>query len=130
MISMDDMDKIKSGAARLIDVIGLNAPDEVVRHEINLMRQLAGQPTENQKVIFKNGPLPPNPDGRNYERAEWAGLALRAFMDRTGTDIEDVVADFLDDLMHWCDRNDVSFQHEYERGRGMYRDETSQEVLF
>lgn len=130
MISSNDMDKIKSGAARLIDVIGLNAPDEVVRHEINLMRQLAGQPPKIGAVQFKNGPLPPNPDGRNDDRAQWADVALRVFRDQAGTDYGDVAADFLCDLMHWCDRNDFDFKKELENGIDMYEEETAEEVPF
>lgn len=75
-------------------------------------------------------PIPPDPEGRNMDRAAWADVACRAFMDRTGTDFEDVVADLLCDLKHWCDRNNVSFMQELRRAEGMYRDETREELPF
>ena len=48
--------------------------------------------------------LPPDPDGQNDDRAEWAGRAISAFQIQTGTDFDDALPDLLCDLMHWCDR--------------------------
>ncbi len=36
--------------------------------------------------------LPPDPENMNDSRAEWAGLALSTFMQRTGADQEDALA--------------------------------------
>jgi hypothetical protein len=68
--------------------------------------------------------IPPNPDGRNGERAEWAFVAIEAFENRTNCDREDAISDLLTDLMHWCDRHNVDFKQEMRRARGMYEDET------
>lgn len=75
---------------------------------------------------------PPDPDGINNERAEWARFALDAFMQRTGTDPQDSISDLLCDLMHFCDRTrfeddpDVppTFAEELERAQRNYRGET------
>lgn len=67
--------------------------------------------------------IPPDNDGRNGERANWAFVALGVFEGRTGTDREDYVADLLCDLMHWCDRNGQEFHHQLNRAKGMYGDE-------
>lgn len=69
--------------------------------------------------------LPPDPDEMNNERADWADSAICDFVNNTGTDHEDVLADLLDALMHWCDRNGFDFDKELMRGRGMYDNETS-----
>lgn len=68
--------------------------------------------------------LPPDPDGQNDDRADWADAALKAFQKKTRTDDEDAVADLLTDLMHWCDRNNHDFGHELERARDNYSAET------
>lgn len=49
--------------------------------------------------------VPPDPEGFNEQRAEWAGLALSTFQRVTGTDPESALPDLLADIMHWCDRN-------------------------
>lgn len=69
-------------------------------------------------------PLPPDPEGQNDNRADWANTGLRAFQQRTGTDDEDMVADFIADIRHWCDRNGVDFERELARGWEMYEEET------
>jgi hypothetical protein len=69
--------------------------------------------------------LPPDIDGRNGERAEWAELAIVAFEERTGIDREDAVADLLCDLMHFCDRHDgFDFAADLNRAQGHYAAET------
>lgn len=72
--------------------------------------------------------LPPDPDGQNDERAAWAHTALLAFQNETGTDDEDLLADLLADLLHWCDRHGYSFEDELHRARGMYHDETQDDA--
>lgn len=71
--------------------------------------------------------LPPDPDGRNRERASWANFAVAAFRVSTGTDREDALTDLLADLMHLCDQEEKwsDFDCELERARGHYQEETS-----
>ena len=68
--------------------------------------------------------FPPDPEGMNDSRAEWAGAALSAFMRETGTDEEDALGDLLADLIHWCDRNKYDFDAALDRARGHYEAET------
>lgn len=53
--------------------------------------------------------LPPDPEGMNDRRAAWAASALSVFMHVTGTHPDTALPDMLCDLMHWCDRNEWSF---------------------
>jgi hypothetical protein len=69
--------------------------------------------------------LPPDPEGRNGDRAEWAAAAIRHFQCHTGTDWEDAVADLLCDLIHFCDREGFDFAHELDRARMHYEAETT-----
>lgn len=62
------------------------------------------------------------------ERSKWAGSALSLFSVETGSDLpEDAPADFLCDVMHWCDRHDMSFRNELDHAYRHYRDETTKE---
>jgi hypothetical protein len=70
-------------------------------------------------------PLPPDPEGMNNDRAEWAGAALRQFRSVTGTDFEDALSDLLGDLMHWADRNGVTFDDQLSCARMHYEAETA-----
>ena len=66
----------------------------------------------------------------NTDRAEWAEVALLAFMRKTGADREDALSDLLSDLMHWCDRNSgQSFEAELARAREHYAYETRPEYV-
>lgn len=72
---------------------------------------------------------PPDPeeaDGEdmNGKRAEWAKAAIIAFVEATGTDLEDAVADLIADLGHFCDRHGMKLAKELGRGEDMYRFET------
>lgn len=71
--------------------------------------------------------LPPDPGGMNDLRAAWAGESLRTFIDETGGDEEDALADLLGDLMHWCDRNNHDFDAALDRARFHYDVETATE---
>jgi len=71
--------------------------------------------------------LPPDPEGMNDSRAEWAGAALSSFMMVTGTDEEDALGDLLADLMHWADRNGYDFDAALDPGRWHYDAETDRE---
>jgi len=75
-------------------------------------------------MSMRSRKLPPDPDQMNDDRSEWAQAALSAFIVETRTDKEDAVADLLADLMHWCDRNKLEFDHELNRARDHYRAET------
>lgn len=69
--------------------------------------------------------LPPDPEGMNDRRAEWAGHALAAFMSQTGTDSNSAVTDLLCDLMHLADREGTDFTADLQRARLHYDAETS-----
>jgi hypothetical protein len=75
----------------------------------------------------KSSPLPPDPDGMNFDRASWADKAISAFRDATGTDREDALGDLLADLMHWADRTGYGFDEALDRARGHYGAETTGE---
>lgn len=72
----------------------------------------------------KPKPTPPDPEGMNEQRAARAFAALLEYEHITNTDREDVVADLLCDLKHWCDRNGFNFNEELHRAKGMYNEET------
>jgi hypothetical protein len=73
--------------------------------------------------------LPPDPEGMNDSRAEWAGKAIAALQLATGTDDADALGDLLADLMHWADRNDYDFEAALSRAQGHYEAETGGEVV-
>ena len=68
--------------------------------------------------------LPPDPEGMNDARAEWADEAIKTFVKRTGTDFEDSLGDLLCDLMHWSDRNNFDFNNKLEWAKDCYVEET------
>ena len=68
--------------------------------------------------------LPPDPEGMNDSRAQWADAAIRTFMDQTGTDYEDSLGDLLCDLLHWSDRHNFDFDLALDRARDHYTEET------
>jgi hypothetical protein len=74
---------------------------------------------------FRN--LPPDPDGKNDDRAAWAAAALATFMQVTGSEKEDALGDLLTDLLHWAHRNRYDFDGALERARGHYVAETGGE---
>lgn len=71
--------------------------------------------------------LPPDPEGQNDERAEWAHRAILAFEGATGTDREDALADLLCDLMHWANVYGQDFERELSRATDSYSEETQAE---
>jgi hypothetical protein len=75
-------------------------------------------------VNSKKRKLPPDPEGLNDDRAEWAHAALEAFKTETRTDEGDVLCDLLADLGHWCDRNGYQFQEQLRRAISHYEAET------
>jgi hypothetical protein len=86
---------------------------------------MAGSITEKGSVM-SDSTIPPDPDGKNDDRASWAGKAIKAFQAETGTDDEDALSDLLADLMHWADRNNYDFEAAVERARGHYEAETGE----
>jgi hypothetical protein len=74
---------------------------------------------------FRQKPgLPPDPDGMNDDRSNWAGSALAMFMQITGTEEADALGDLLADLMHWADRKGYDFDAALECARTHYHAET------
>lgn len=69
--------------------------------------------------------LPPDPEGMNDQRAEWADAAIRKFQRITNADDEDALCDLLCDLMHWCDRDALDFDRELNRAKMHYDAETA-----
>lgn len=78
----------------------------------------------NTSPLSETNPLPPDPEGMNESRADWANEAILAFEAVTGTDREDALADLLCDLMHWADRNGEDFDKQLSRARQHYVEET------
>jgi len=72
------------------------------------------------------GPFPPDPEEKNEARSTWAEIALLAFIEATGSEAEYAVRDLVADLMHWCDRHDLSWEDERQSGEGHYTEETTQ----
>lgn len=73
---------------------------------------------------FERIDLPPDPEGMNKDRANWANEALIKFRELTRTDREDCLCDLLTDLMHCADRSEFNFEIELNRARGHYLAET------
>lgn len=69
--------------------------------------------------------LPPDPESMNHRRAAWAGRAVAAFREATGTDEADSITDLVCDLMHWCDRHEFDFEAALLHSRGHYAEETT-----
>ena len=70
--------------------------------------------------------LPPDPDGMNDQRAEWAQLALTPFCHATGSwDPDESITDLIADLMHLCDRSGLDPQTIITRAIDHYEAETT-----
>ena len=54
-------------------------------------------------------------------------LFVQTFMEITGCDIEDAMADLLANMIHWADRNDQDFDLELSRARSHYYEELLEE---
>lgn len=71
-------------------------------------------------------PLPPDPEGMNNDRAEWALEAIEAFRSVTGAEYDTAIYDLLCDLMHLCDRTeDWSFDAALRMAKRHYKEETT-----
>jgi hypothetical protein len=72
--------------------------------------------------------LPPDPEGMNDERAEWAQSALTVFMQQTGqTDEAESISDLIADLLHLCDRLELCPGAVLSQGEAHYQIETTPE---
>lgn len=80
--------------------------------------------TKLQKEYADNQEKKGDPDDANPRRVGWAASTLHHFQGLTNTDNEDVIADLLCDLMHYCDDTKQNFTRQLVRARGMYHDET------
>lgn len=70
--------------------------------------------------------IPPNPDGQNDDRSAWVQHALHEYARvRPGSaEPRIMLAALLADLMHWCDREGVSFDQHLRLARGTYARDT------
>ena len=71
--------------------------------------------------------IPPDPEGMNNERAERAEKAIELYDDGEGDD-NTYLNDLLADLMHWCDRHEVDFDHALRIAKDHYWAETQPEA--
>ena len=62
----------------------------------------------------------------NSARAQWADEAVRVFMTRTGSDLEDCLCDLLADLMHWADICEFDFAAALDRASDHYASERAE----
>lgn len=68
--------------------------------------------------------LPPDPEGKNDERAGWGGMAIDQIQATTGCERRKALADLLCDLRHWADREKVDWEDELGRAMDCYAEET------
>lgn len=69
--------------------------------------------------------LPPDPDGMNDQRAEWADQSIACFQDATNTEDENAICDLLANIMHRCDQRGDNFAEELRRALTHYDAETA-----
>jgi hypothetical protein len=98
----------------------IHQPRRIVRRGFSLSAQ---------EILAMTKTLPPDPEGKNDDRAKWAAAALRQFRHTTGADHEDSLGDLLCDLMHWSDRNNFDFEAALSRAQGHYQAETEGDLL-
>ncbi|OWK39516.1 hypothetical protein [Fimbriiglobus ruber] len=101
--------------------------DQDLKHGITLSEGEEDARTKALAVIAEAAGsriLPPDPEGMNDKRSAWAGAAIAAFQETTGTDDEDALSDLLGDLRHWADRNNYDFEAASLRARCNYEAET------
>ena len=64
----------------------------------------------------------------NLLRAHWTEVAMRAFQEQTGADIEDALGDLLANLMHWADARGYAFELALQRAGDHYTAECAEEA--
>lgn len=76
--------------------------------------------------------LPPDPEGQNDDRAEWARQALETFAATTGLNMDgetpEAIGDLLANIMHFCDRNGLDFDERLANARFHYDEETQDDT--
>lgn len=95
----------------------------------------AAKKTATKQTRPPTKPLPPDPEGRNDDRAAWANTAVEAFAaevfhlfaDREDCDM--VLGDLLCDLRHWCDRMGLDFYKILTRSDHHYAEEIGCDYL-
>jgi hypothetical protein len=93
--------------------------------EIN--KQIADAKSECAKAVLPpNDPESPEYQDMNGQRSGWAQAGLMAYAAATGSDLQDLIADLIGDLGHFCDRHGLDLRHELDRGEEMYRFETQE----
>lgn len=99
-------------------------------HTLTLSSRAQLSPVNRPEIrLFKIEPgvIPPDPDGQNDDRADWAGQCIELFQKLTRCDEEDAVHDLITDLAHWCDRQgSVDFNDELNHAANMYHEETAE----
>lgn len=114
----------KHGPIQADDAWCDNSPMEETMHGNDMNALAAALAAETQMI--ESLTLPPDPDGKNHDRAAWAKVALDAFMRETGTDLEDALCDLLCDLMHLSNRVPFDFEAALQHARNHYLAETGQ----
>jgi hypothetical protein len=72
--------------------------------------------------------LPPDPDGLNDDRAQWAKEALGSFSKGAGSEEDTAVSDLLTDLRHYCDRHGLDWEEQLFRANNHYAEETMSDI--
>jgi hypothetical protein len=74
--------------------------------------------------------LPPDPDGKNDKRAEWAGMCILLMHMLSGADngVESLGV-LVTYMFHWCDRSGYDMDKVFRRSRDMYRQETTDPMV-
>jgi hypothetical protein len=71
----------------------------------------------------------PDPDRKNVDRAYWVKTALLNYCEETGQvpdedGWEEIIGDFICDLAHFCDDNNIKLLERIAAGQMHYNDET------
>jgi len=111
--------EVRGGVVQEVRTVPAGVEYEIVDHDDQEEQDSTGEKAEPA--------FPPDPERMNAARARWADEAIKAFQKATGTDDEDILSDFLADLLHWSDRKNYDFEAAMYRARDHYGAETSQE---
>lgn len=97
---------------------------DVLNYAAETIISLVDQATQ---AVQAQRELPADPDGENERRSDRAATALHPYLEENGTYDETALTDLLSDLMHWADRNGVTFTECLERAQMHYEAETTPE---
>lgn len=78
--------------------------------------------------------LPPDPEGMNNKRAEWARAAIIRFREVCGGSresdgsvlMDEAIGDLLSNIAHLCDREGMDPKGTFKRALACYQEETSE----